>query len=160
MDVIKLLFIHHWRELMSLLKKLNYKDQYPFIVLNIPTQLIDSLDEMTESTPRLDEISPRCKFVLCFILNQNELTSIATEVIPQLEEDALFWIAYPKKSSKKYKTDLSRDQGWEMLGSLGYEPVTLISLNDDFSIIRFRHVKYIKTMVRSETMKLTNKYPK
>lgn len=160
MDAIKLLYIHHWRELMSLLKKLYYKDHYPFIVFNLPPQLSNTMDEMTGFLPRIDVLSPSCKFVLCFVLNQNELTSIATQVIPQLEEDALFWIAYPKKSSKQYKTDLSREHGWELLGSYGYEFVTLISLNDDFSIIRLRHISHIKTMVRSDAMKLTKNYPK
>lgn len=140
---------------MNLLKKLQFKENYPFLVINLPNQLIEQLDEMTESLTRTEEIYPLCKFVLCFVLNQEDLVNFVPTVIPSLDDDALFWIAYPKKSSKQYKTDLTRDNGWDLLGTYGYEQVTLVSLNDDFSIFRFRHVKHIKTMIRKETMRLT-----
>lgn len=155
MDVIKQSYIHRRRDTMSLLKKLHYKEQYPFIVMNLPSQLSETMDEITGFLSRSDEIVSPCKFILCFVLNQSDLVDLESKVISHLDEDALFWIAYPKKSSKQYKTDLSRDHGWELLGSYGYEQVTLISLNEDFSIFRFRHVKHIKTMIRSESMKLT-----
>lgn len=140
---------------MNLLKKLHFKEDYPFLVINLPDQLIEQFDEMTEFFPRSEEINSKCKFVLCFVLNHEDLVRLIPSIISNLEDDALFWIAYPKKSSKQFKTDLTRDNGWELLGSYGYEQVTLISLNDDFSIFRFRHVKYIKTMIRSEAMRLT-----
>ncbi len=145
---------------MSLLKKLHYNEQYPFIVMNLPPQLSKTVDEITGFLSRSEDIALPCKFVLCFVLNQNDLGHLVSKVIPYLGEDALFWIAYPKKSSKQYITDLSREHGWELLRSLGYEFFTLVSLNDDFSIIRFKHVKYIKSKVRSETKKQTNKYSK
>ncbi|MBS3990582.1 MAG: hypothetical protein KGZ51_00790 [Erysipelothrix sp.] len=140
---------------MSLLKKLHFKDINPFIVINLPKQLQETLDEMTGFFPRSDVIIPSCKFVLCFVLNQDDLKKLIPTLIPYLDEDAMFWVAYPKRTSKQFKTDLTRDNGWELLGKYGYEQVSLVSLNDDFSIFRIRHVKYIKTMIRSDSMKLT-----
>jgi hypothetical protein len=140
---------------MSLLKKLHFKEPNPFIVINLPNQLHEAMDEMTGYFPRSDVIVSSCKFVLCFVLNQDDLEKLIPTLIPYLGEDAMFWIAYPKRTSKQFKTDLTRDSGWELLGNYGYEQVSLISLNDDFSIFRFRHVKYIKTMIRSDSMKLT-----
>lgn len=145
---------------MSLLKKLHYKVNYPFVLINLPKQLREEMAEMIEFSPFIEEITPSCKFVLCFVFNRIDLINLTSQLIPLVEDDALIWIAYPKKTSKCYKTDLSRDHGWDLLGNFGYEPVSLISLNNDFSIIRFRHVKHIKKMVRLETMKLTKNTPK
>lgn len=140
---------------MSLLKKLHYKDNYPFVLINLPKQLREEMAEMIEFLPFTEEVTPRCKFMLCFVFNRIDLINLTSQLIPLVEDDALIWIAYPKKTSKCYKTDLSRDHGWDLLGEFGYEPVTILSFNSDFSIIRFRHVKHIKKMVRSETMKIT-----
>lgn len=140
---------------MNLLKKLNFKESNPFIVINLPKQLHETLDEMTGFFPRSEDIVPSCKFILCFVLNSNDLEKLIPTWIPYLDEDAMFWIAYPKRTSKQFKTDLTRDHGWELLGKYGYEQVSLVSLNEDFSIFRFRHIKYIKTMKRSDSMKLT-----
>jgi hypothetical protein len=155
MDETKQSFIPQSSDIMKLLEKLHYKGVDPFLVMNQPYQLNHELDELTGYCSRTESIYPFCRFVLCFVFNQQDLENLMPLLIPNLEEDALFWIAYPKRTSKQYKTDLTRDSGWERLGKYGYEPVSLISLNDDFSIFRFRQLKYIKTMIRSDSMKLT-----
>lgn len=141
----------------ALLKKIHYKQTLPFVVLQLPHELQEEFDLATGYLPRIESLSEPVSFVLVFIQNQTELNELIPHVISNLKEDAMFWIAYPKKTSKKYKTDLTRDHGWEILGKYGYEPVSLVSLNDDFSIFRLRNVKFIKTMIRSDAMKLTNK---
>ncbi len=139
----------------AFLKKIHYKPTHPLVVLHLPCELKDEFDEATGHQPRVEQLSETSSFVLVFLFNRQQLLDEIPKIIPYLEEDATFWIAYPKKSSKKYKTDLSRDHGWEILGEYGYEPVTLVSLNDDFSVFRLRHVKFIKNMIRPEAMKLT-----
>jgi hypothetical protein len=32
------------------------------------------------------------------------------------KSDAVVWFAYPKRSSKKYKSGINRDNGWQILG--------------------------------------------
>lgn len=56
------------------------------------------------------------------------------------------------KSSKTYKTDLSRDEGWQPLGALGYEGVRMIAIDDDWSAFRLRHVSNIKALTRRNKM--------
>jgi hypothetical protein len=65
-------------------------------------------------------------------------------------------MVYPKKTSKKYKTQIHRDSGWTALGELGFEPVSLVSLDDDWSALRFRKVDYIKTLSRRESSLLSD----
>ncbi|HLO80021.1 MAG TPA: hypothetical protein VK166_03630 [Chitinophagaceae bacterium] len=91
-------------------------------------------------------------FVLIFVKTEAEVKAAAKKYIPLLEPDAVSWMAYPKKSSKKYKAEITRDSGWSALGELGFEGVSLVSIDDDWSAFRFRKVDFIKTMKRRETM--------
>ncbi|HNM27658.1 MAG TPA: hypothetical protein PKL15_19570, partial [Saprospiraceae bacterium] len=60
--------------------------------------------------------------------------------------------AYPKGSSKTYRCEFNRDNGWQALGEVGYEPVRQVAIDEDWSALRFRRVEFIKTMTRSFAM--------
>jgi hypothetical protein len=49
------------------------------------------------------------------------------------EGDAIVWFAYPKGTSKKYKSQIDRDNGWNMLGHEGFEPVRMVAIDEDWS---------------------------
>ena len=140
----------------TLLKKMHYKPIWPLHVLHCPNELVEVINHALDHQPYESTLNLHMQFALVFIMNQSQIISLMPEIFTSLATDAYLWIAYPKKTSKKFKTDLTRDHGWELFGQYGYEPVSLISLNDDFSIFRFRHVSNIKTMMRSEKMKLTS----
>jgi len=69
----------------------------------------------------------------------------------------LNWWAYPKKSSRKYKVDIDRDNGWQVLGDLGYEPVRMVAIDEDWSAVRFRKASLIKNMKRDESWRMSKK---
>lgn len=71
--------------------------------------------------------------------------------MPRLAEDALLWIAYPKKSGK-IRSDISRDNGWELVFAAGYEPVTQVAIDDDWSALRFRKSEAIGPKLRDIPM--------
>ena len=75
--------------------------------------------------------SPTCKqrydFALFFIKSCPDIEKYAGKAAGKMNDDGILWFAYPKKSSKKYETDLSRDQGWQPLGDLGYEGVRQVA---------------------------------
>jgi hypothetical protein len=54
-----------------------------------------------------------------------------------LKPGGLFWISYPKGSSK-VPTDLNRDVFWDALEHLGVRPVTQVSVDQVWSALRFR----------------------
>jgi hypothetical protein len=60
------------------------------------------------------------------------------------------WFAYPKGTSKNYRSEISRDKGWHVLGQLGFEGVRGIAIDEDWSAIRFRQAEFIKTMTRDQ----------
>jgi hypothetical protein len=65
------------------------------------------------------------------------------------------WFAYPKGTSKRYKSELSRDSGWEVLGKLGFECVRSVAIDEDWSAARFRRVAFIRTMNRDKKRAMT-----
>jgi hypothetical protein len=73
---------------------------------------------------------------------------MAKAIAKKASGDAVVWFAYPKGSSKKYKSEITRDHGWQILGELGFEGVRAIAIDEDWSAIRFRRVEFIKVMKR------------
>jgi predicted CoA-binding protein len=131
---------------MSLAKKLLIKSGYRVIVVNPPAAFT-----LTEEAAEVDmtienELNGTFDFLLLFAQNQAELTRFVPEVLPHLKEAAVFWVAYPKKSSK-LKSDITRDSGWDMLKQAGYQGVSLISIDDTWSAFRVRQEKYIKKLI-------------
>lgn len=62
--------------------------------------------------------------------------------------DALVWFAYPKGTSKQYRSTINRDTGWQVLGAAGFEPVRMVAIDEDWSGVRFRRAEFIKSMIR------------
>ncbi|MBE2281593.1 MAG: hypothetical protein IAE91_14475 [Ignavibacteriaceae bacterium] len=135
-----------------LFKKLNYKGQKFIRIFNKP----ESFDSELKGLEGLCEIHETSilksyPYILAFCENKTQFLALYEECINLTEEpDGLLWFAYPKKSSKKYKSDLTRDEGWEIMGERGFEPVRQIAIDDDWSSLRFRKIENIKIFKRSE----------
>jgi hypothetical protein len=77
---------------------------------------------------------------------------VANEVLPKVEGDGVVWFVYPKSTSKRYKCEFNRDNGWLAVGEKGFEGVRMVAVDDDWSALRFRKVHHIKTMTRDFAM--------
>ena len=121
-------------------KKLQLKPAHKILLLNAPVQIADALATEGFTFTNLAEAPHVGAYdaVQLFVRNTDELNHFVPQVLPLLNPDAIFWIAYPKKSSG-IKTDLSRDNGWKAVTGLGYETTRLVSLDDTWSSARFRH---------------------
>ena len=118
------------------LKKLLYKGQAPVLLLRAP-------EEFAETGADFGAVhtAPKGKypFVLAFAKSLADADAIAMSVGKSLEEGALFWMAYPKGTSKKYKgADINRDTGHARMGKNGFDGVSLVALDDDWSAMRFK----------------------
>ena len=133
-------------------KKLQFKNHDRILVLNAPAEFKAILNEMAAITSIYDEQITKKKFafVLIFVKTCAEIRQYSTLTETHLDEDAILWFAYPKKSSKKYQADISRDEGWQPLGQLGFEGVRQIAIDEDWSALRFRRPTFIKTMSRDK----------
>lgn len=119
------------RNLEEVVKKLRYKTGRA-IVLYPP----DGFRLGIETDERLEG---KFEFVLVFVNNASEASERVRQVIPHLSEDALFWVTYPKQSSK-VKTDVNRDILWKLIEAESeYTLVSNVAINDTWSALRVRH---------------------
>ncbi len=135
-----------------LFKKLNYKDQPRILAINPPESFFNELNIMAESASirtSEDEIS-EIEFVLLFVTTKHEIDELVSGIYPKLKGDAVLWFCYPKGTSKKYKCDFNRDNGWAGLKKYNLEPVRQVAIDEDWSALRFRKIEFIKTMTRKQ----------
>ncbi len=78
-------------------------------------------------------------FVLLFATNLKELEPAWKRIIPALKEDAVFWVAYPKKTSG-IPSDLTGMSGnrWGVADGCPWQPVAAASIDDNWTGIRFK----------------------
>jgi hypothetical protein len=131
----------------DLIKKLNYKGQKRFAVLNADNEFIENLGKTLEGVQIDMEIDQRFpyEFILIFVKLVCEVELLAPKALHNLTTDGVLWFAYPKKTSKKYSSDIDRDHGWEVLLDRGFDRVRQVAVDNDWSALRFRNVRFIKS---------------
>jgi hypothetical protein len=129
--------------------KLNLKDQSDIVVVNAPASFEPEVASLRGVTVRraLSE-AKQVDFSLAFVTRQKEVDAWAKAIARKAAGDAIVWLAYPKKSSKKYICEFDRDSGWPSMGAAGFEPVRMVAIDDDWSAVRFRRAEFIKTLKR------------
>lgn len=135
-------------------KKLNYKDQSTIYILDAPDSFVPNMQSMEAFAEVKNSLTGarNANFILAFVKTQRQIDGMATKVPQLLDGDAVLWFAYPKGTSKKYTCDFNRDTGWNAFGALGFEPVRMVAIDEDWSALRLRRVEHIKTMTRSFAM--------
>jgi hypothetical protein len=131
-----------------LLKKLNHRPDTPVVVLGAPAEVEATLAGWASEADVRRELGGDAGFVLAFVRSRDDIAEQAPRVAASSAGDAVVWFAYPKKSSKRYRCDVTRDDGWQPLGDVGFEPVRQIAIDEDWSALRFRRSEHIATMVR------------
>lgn len=136
--------------------KLNLKSQTAILVLNAPTSFEPEIASLSGiSVFRDAESVEEIPFFISFVTKQEEVNEMATIAAEKTQGDTVVWFAYPKKTSKKYKCEFNRDNGWEALGQMGFEAVRQVAIDQDWSALRFRRVEFIKTMSRDQQRAMT-----
>lgn len=129
--------------------KLNLKDHKEIVVVNAPPSFepdIKALDAVTVKRKPTD--TKQIAFFLAFVTTKKDVHALAKAVAARTLPDAVVWFAYPKATSKKYASEISRDTGNEALGEAGFEPVRMVAIDEDWTGKRFRRVAFIKNLTR------------
>ena len=133
---------------MTLREKLNAKNYSKVYIENVPSEVLEMIEG--EGFEILDDISSNpMSFVVTAGYDKEDFEKSLINWIGNISDDPLVWLCYPKKSSKKYKSELSRDTMWDILGSYNMEPVRQIAIDEDWSAIRYRMVNKIKSLTRT-----------
>lgn len=134
----------------ALLKKLNYKEGEALFVLNAPATFLESLWTIPHEIMLRNEIpaDEQIGFVMIFATRRDELSRQLKEIYPRLQGDAVVWAIYPKGTSRKFTCDFNRDSSGEIFLPYDMLAVRQVSIDDDWSALRFRKRKYIKSVTR------------
>ena len=95
-------------------------------------------------------------FALIFVSEKKQIENRIETVFPKLVGDAVLWFAYPKKTSKKYISEITRDYGWGVLGDYNLEAVRQVAIDEDWTAMRFRKVNFINKMTRDKSFALSD----
>lgn len=128
----------------TLVKKLGIKPNFKLLILNAPQgyeQLLGTLPE--SATLKFSADGDKFDHVQLFVKSKADLEQHAQTALQAVKPGGMLWMAYPKKSSK-IKTDITRDIGWDVIRNAGWEGVSLISIDDTWSSMRYRPQHEIK----------------
>ena len=130
----------------GIFEKLNLKDQQEILVLHAPESFQPELARLPVLTiyHHIESVA-EIGFLLAFVTRKSEVDALAGAVAARAPGDAIVWFAYPKGTSKKYTCDFNRDIGWDALQALGFDSVRAISIDEDWTALRFRRVEYIQS---------------
>jgi hypothetical protein len=142
----------------TVFEKLNLKDHKQIVVLNSP----GSFESELAALKGVDVIrnlkkAKQVTFSLAFVTTPEQIDALASAIARKAEGDAIVWFAYPKGTSKNYKSQIDRDHGWTVLGHEGFEPVRMVAIDEDWSAKRYRRAGFIKNMTRPRNFRLTER---
>jgi hypothetical protein len=115
----------------SILDKMFLKPDYSVAILNLPKEL-----EAEISTKAAKTLAGHYNFILAFYTEKQKLNEEVTNLRDSLLPNGLLWLAYPK--NKALETDLNRDILHTSMNEHGFDGVSLVSLNDTWSAMRFK----------------------
>ncbi len=123
----------------SIAQKLLIKPGYTLLVLNAPPGYLEQLaplpDNVTVATERGG--TQIYDAVQVFTFNRADVENFSAPAVAAVKPTGLLWFAYPKKTGS-IKTDIHRDVGWESIQRAGWEGVSLISIDNTWSCMRYR----------------------
>jgi len=76
--------------------------------------------------------------MIAFTPASGEVEKLGPACIHNLSDDGKLWLAYPKGSSRRYKSDINRDHGWNTVTGAGFRPVRPGGDRRSWSALRFR----------------------
>jgi hypothetical protein len=141
----------------ALLSKLQFKNHSPVLVLQSPPEFKPVLAHWKKLAEIDTEVNPKKQyaFSIAFVQSAAEVKKLGLPIAQKMVEDGIFWMAYPKKTSKKYRSAITRDEGWEALGDAGFEVVRMVAVDEDWSAVRFRKAAFIGKMIRRQEMAMS-----
>lgn len=126
--------------------KLNLKDCREILVLDAPGSFEKEIRALKGVTVlRQVAAAKRIAFALAFCTHKSQVDRASKAIAARADGDAVLWFAYPKGTSRTFKCDFNRDNGWDVIRASGFDSVRQVAIDADWSALRFRRVEFIKT---------------
>ena len=121
------------------------------VILNEPLDFEDAIKQLNnirvvESLVVLSEVD----FALVFVENKKQLENRMETLLPKLVGDAIVWIAFPQTSPDDGDFHSLDNEDWSIFGDYQLKPIKHMKLNGNWSAVRFRKTRFIKSSLAPE----------
>lgn len=141
----------------NLLEKLHLQEEKNILIQGLPSSIEKQFVKLSFAknvTPLLK--TRKIDFALVFAVNENQLNGILRDVLPALQEESKFWIAYPKSTSK-IATDLNRECSWDGVRNAGFDMADEVALDHVWTAMRFnKATASVKSSSRKRVAAIAN----
>ncbi|MBV4356108.1 YdeI/OmpD-associated family protein [Pinibacter aurantiacus] len=134
----------------NVIEKLQLKEEKNLLIQGLPSTIEKQFSKLffaKNVTPLLK--SRGIDFALVFAINECQLNGILADVLPALNNEGKFWVAYPKSTSK-IASNLNRSCSWQMLTDAGFENVSEVTLDHVWTAIRFHKNEQAVVVIEEE----------
>lgn len=122
----------------TIFEKLQLKSGRGMVIIDPPQGFLSHAGELPpDATISLEPTNT--SLLLAFLPRQQELNEKFLSLASLVSEGGIFWIAYPKLSSKLSK-DLNRDLINQFAAQQGWTGVAMIALDEDWSALRLKRI--------------------
>jgi hypothetical protein len=121
----------------SVAQKLLFKPGQTVWVVNPPPDIIDLLGKIPDQVEILSSAMSPVDIIQMFSASRQALEEQLPRVQPFLKPGGILWVTY-YKGTARVKTDINRDTINAYAHTLGLEGVAMISVNEDWSAMRFK----------------------
>ena len=123
----------------SVIQKLLIKEGYRIAFVNAPKGYKARLGPLPKGVTVASKPTPGTDLIQLFVADRKQLEAYLPKLKP-FKPTTVLWVSYLKGTSKT-KTDINRDSLHAYARSIGLEGVSLISIDDDWSAMRFKLAK-------------------
>ncbi len=118
--------------LSDILKKLKYETGHKALLIKAPPEYTESAAKFGIDTHMG---AGKYDFVHLFVNNKEEVDKFGKQAVESGKYDGILWISFPNGN---VKTDISIDYGWETITKMGMGPVSQMTIDENWSALRFR----------------------
>lgn len=124
----------------ELFRKLNWKGQNPALVIAAEAAFLDGLAALQPDIQVQTEPSAvqRYDFILAFAPTEADLRRLVHLVQDHRTPNTVLWFAYPKQTSKRFKSDLDRNRCFALMKGMGLEACRQVAIDEDWSALRYK----------------------
>jgi hypothetical protein len=123
----------------SVAQKLGLKAGRTMLVLHSPEPAGDLLGEIAEGAKWVERGAGPFPIILLFARDRDALVRELPALKTKLETGGALWVAYAKGTSPK-ATDINRDSIREFVMTIGFDTVSQIAIDGDWSALRLKVV--------------------
>jgi len=128
----------------SIVTKLHIKPGVKLALLNAPVRQAKMFSDVADECSVSRSATGKPDVVLLFVSTMKELDRKFPAALRLAKDDVPLWIGYPKQTGA-VKSDLSRDRVWEHVSASGVRPVSIVALDNTWSLLRVRRKELVKS---------------